>query len=55
MGFFANIRPVTINPSLLDPLLAKTREILELQTCPPGRRGCNNCQRLDQLIDISKS
>lgn len=52
MGFAAKIRDVPLAPRILDPLLATTRDIYELRTCPPGRRGCKDCQYLADLFDI---
>jgi hypothetical protein len=52
MGFVANIVDVKLNPSMIQPLLAKTREICDLPASPGGRRGCRNCGLLDDLLDV---
>ena len=49
MGFAADIVAVPVNPAVLDPLLAKTREIFELDRAPAGRRACTDCDRVDPL------
>lgn len=49
MGFAADIVAVPVNPAILEPLLAKTREIFELDRAPASRSGCTDCQRVDQL------
>ena len=53
MQFMANIQPVTLKTDKFRPLLAKTCEINDLQVCPPGCKGCENCARLTQLIEIA--
>ena len=54
MGFSANIFTVTLAPTKLRPLLAKTREIYELTSPPVGRAGCKDCPLVDQLVGLVK-
>ena len=49
MGFAADVVTVPVNPEILEPLLAKTREIFELERAPASRTGCTDCQRVGQL------
>ncbi|MEE8422351.1 MAG: PD-(D/E)XK nuclease family protein [Dehalococcoidia bacterium] len=49
MGFAADIVTVPVNPEILEPLLAKTREIFELNHAPDGRSGCTDCERVAQM------
>jgi hypothetical protein len=49
MGFAADVVTVPVDPAVLEPLLAKTREIFELDSAPASRTGCTDCQRIDQL------
>lgn len=51
MGFIANIHKVKLDPSIISPLLSKTREIYELNSAPSGYEDCKDCTLLDQLID----
>lgn len=53
MGFQAKVFDVPVDPTLLDPLLAKTREIHELATSPAERRGCKDCRQLEDLIGFA--
>ena len=53
MGFVAHVVDVKLNTAMIGPLLAKTREICDLETCPYGRRGCRNCGFLNDLLDIA--
>jgi len=51
-GFAANIHKVMLNLSIIPPLLARTREIYELDSAPSGREGCNDCQLLEGLLEV---
>ena len=53
MGFAAKVVDVELNPAIIGPLLAKTREICDLPTSPRGRTGCRNCGLLDDLLEIA--
>lgn len=52
MGFAANIHKVMLNLSIIPPLLARTREIYELDSAPSGHEGCNDCQLLEGLLEV---
>jgi hypothetical protein len=52
MGFSARILPVRLDPMIIEPLLAKTREILDLPSPPNGRTGCKDCEKVDELARI---
>lgn len=53
MGFSAHVLEVKHDPSIITPLLMKTREIYELEKAPSAGRDCNNCQLLVSLIDVA--
>ena len=52
MGFSAHIEQVVLNPGRVQALLAKTREISELDAIPRSTDGCKNCQCLEGLLEI---
>lgn len=52
MGFTANIHKVTLDLNIMPPLLAKTREIHNLENPPVGLKGCRNCQLLEGLLEV---
>jgi hypothetical protein len=52
MGFSVYIKQVSINPGGVQALLARTREIYELNEIPPHSRGCKDCESLEGLIAI---
>lgn len=53
MGFVATVLEVTLDTNILMPLLARTREIYNLQTSPSGRDGCKDCKLLKDLLDVA--
>jgi hypothetical protein len=53
MGFQASVFDVPVDPAMLEPLLAKTREIHELATSPAERTGCKDCRQLDDLVGFA--
>ena len=50
MGFSAKILPVKLDREIIEPLLARTRAILDLPSPPNGRRGCKDCEKVDDLV-----
>lgn len=52
MGFSVYIKQVLLNPSSIKVLLAKTKQIYELDEVPPHTGGCKNCESLEGLIGI---
>ncbi|MFH0749146.1 MAG: PD-(D/E)XK nuclease family protein [Candidatus Bathyarchaeota archaeon] len=52
MGFSVYIKQVSLNPGSVQALLAKTREIYELDEIPPHTEDCKDCQCLEGLIEI---
>lgn len=38
--------------SLIEPLLARTRELFETTTPPAGSPGCKDCEHLGALFDV---
>jgi hypothetical protein len=53
MGFVATVLEVPLDTNMLMPLLARTREIYDLQTSPSGRDGCKDCKLLKDLLDVA--
>ena len=52
MGFVSDIVPVPVEPKILRPLLATTREVYELERSPVGRPGCKDCGLTAHLADL---
>lgn len=52
MGFSAHVLRVDLNLDMLGPLLAQTRELVELPGPPDGRPGCKDCEFADRLIGL---
>ena len=52
MGFSANIMEVKFDPSILPPLLSKTKEIYNMGKGPKGRPGCKDCQSLQNIFNL---
>ena len=52
MGFNAHVLEVDVDPSLVRPLLAKTRKICESRVAPPSRPGCKDCRQVEELVSI---
>ncbi len=55
MGFAAKIRPVSLNPNSVRPLLKQAHDIYAAKTPPARRVGCSDCQLVDDLIATAKS
>lgn len=53
MEFSAHIRPVKLASEMIPPLLAKVREVYDLNCPPESRDGCENCALLQGLIDVA--
>ena len=53
LGFSVHIVDVPLDAGILEPLMAKTREIYDLQDSPSGRSGCKDCQHLTNLIELA--
>jgi hypothetical protein len=53
MGFVANVVPVELNTSIIGPLLARVRDILDSDISPFGRRNCRNCRLLKDLLAVA--
>jgi hypothetical protein len=52
MGFSVYIKQVSLNPGSVQALLAKTREIYELDNIPPHTEERKDCESLEVLIGI---
>lgn len=50
MNFSARVLPIELDPSLVDPLLAKARELYQMPSPPPARPGCKDCALVEELI-----
>ena len=55
MRFSAKVLPVALEPDKIPPLLARVREIYDLQFPPTGRAGCKDCRSLEELLVLSAS
>lgn len=54
MEFSAHIRTVDLKLEMVPPLLARVRDIYELNRPPDSETGCKNCLLLQGLIDLAK-
>jgi len=54
MGFKANIHKVKLDLSIIPLLLIRAREICELDNPPVGYVGCDDCQLLERLLEVTK-
>ncbi len=54
MEFSAHIRPVDLKPETIPPLVARVRDIYELNRPPDSETGCKNCLLLQGLIDLAR-
>ena len=52
MGFSVHVEQVSLKPDTVQDLLAKTREIYELDEIPPHTGDCKNCECLEGLIEV---
>jgi hypothetical protein len=52
MHFHAGIHKVVLDIKKVYPLLAKVREISELDNTPDGCQGCKDCEILEKLVGI---
>ena len=53
LGFSVRVVPVPLNAAMLGPLMARTRELYQLEECPTGRGGCKDCQQLGSLLELA--
>ena len=49
MGFAAKIVPVELDESMLAPLYARAAELHAQESPPEGRKGCEDCAKLDAV------
>ena len=52
MDFAARILPLPLQPSMVEPLLRRTKEIVESDAPPAGREGCKECERLAGVVGL---
>lgn len=52
MNFNATVVPVKRDRSIVREALSKTRDIFEMQTAPPSKDGCKDCEKIDYIIGI---
>lgn len=53
LGFSVKVRDVPLDVSMLEPLMARTREIYEMTSSPRGRPTCQDCQQLGSLLELA--
>ncbi|NQU11923.1 hypothetical protein HQ590_14100 [bacterium] len=51
MRFAAKLLPIELRPATIPPLLRQVREICDRPTAPAARAGCEDCRRLDRLME----
>jgi hypothetical protein len=50
--FVAKLLPIELRPSMIPPLLARVREICDMEAVPAGREGCEDCERLERVVQM---
>jgi hypothetical protein len=53
MDFHAGIKKVALDTAKIYPLLAKVREINDLESLPGRYRGCKDCDLMEKLLNIA--
>jgi PD-(D/E)XK nuclease superfamily len=53
LPFIANIVPVDMKSSLVPDLLSRAKHILDSPAVPAGRDGCQDCESLARLLELS--
>lgn len=55
MSFRAKLHPVALKPDeVIPPLMIKARDIFESTSPPKARDGCEDCKKIDALIELLK-
>ena len=55
LGFTPKLQTVEMKPdSFIEDLLARARELLEMDTPPAGIAGCQECQAVQELVEMTK-
>lgn len=52
IAFAAHILPISLQPEMIDPLIARVRELFDMPSVPPGRPGCKDCARVADLLSL---
>jgi hypothetical protein len=52
MGFAAKLLPIELRPAMIPPMLRWVREICDMGTVPAGREGCEDCERLERVVEM---
>jgi len=52
LGFAARILPLPLGPARIEPLLHRTKELVERDAPPQGREGCKDCLRLSGVLGL---
>jgi hypothetical protein len=53
MRFVAKLLPIELHPTMIPPLLARVREICDLPAAPVGRPDCEDCERVERLVEAA--
>ena len=54
MRFVAKLLPVELRPAMIPPLLQRVREICDLPAAPAGRVDCEDCVRVERLVEFGQ-
>lgn len=55
LGFTPKLQTVEMKPdSFIEDLLARARELLEMDTPPAGNVGCQDCQAVEELVEMTR-
>ena len=52
MPFKATAEPIELNRALIQPLLRRTKEILEMENPPESKEGCKECKMVEEMARI---
>lgn len=52
IAFAAHVLPINMDPGMIDPLLARVRELYDMPSAPPGRPDCKDCARVATLLSL---
>lgn len=53
ISFAAHVLPVALDAGLVNPLLARVRELADMPLAPPGHPGCKDCARIAGLLSLA--
>lgn len=52
MGFSANVHHLPLDVDMVEPLMTRALDLLDLPAAPPGRETCKDCEKLEGLVGV---